>query len=102
MTAREIIKEVDAEFADKILAGIENMVGNVKANNNQTSQDLNKTQTEVERARFNLKKKEEQERQQQKRLALLKAAQTAKNSQEAQVGANNTSTGVSAQVQGQV
>lgn len=98
MTAREIIKEVNAEFADKVLAGIENMVNNVKTNNNQTGQDLTKTQAEVEKARINLKKKEEQERQQQKRIALLKAAQSAKVSQEAQVGADNTGAGVSAQV----
>lgn len=98
MTAREIIKEVDAEFADKILAGIENMVGNVKTNNDQANQGLTKTQAEVERARLNLKKKEEQEKQQQKRIALLKAAQSAKVSQEAQVGADNTGAGVSTQV----
>ena len=102
MTARELIKEVDAEFADKVLAGIENIVNTTKANNNQTSQDLNKTQAEIARARINIKQKQKEEEQQQKKLALLKAAQNAKTAQGAQVGADNTSTGVSAQVQSQV
>ena len=98
MTARELIKEVDAEFTDKVLASIENMVGNAKVNSNQTAQDLNKTQVEVARARMNLKQKQKEEEQQQKKLALLKAAQNVKAAQGAQVGASNVSAGVSAQV----